>query len=94
SGYFKEVKPDNPVSEGGFGAWEVSARYSVLNLTDDDVYGGDLKDITLGLNWYLENNLKIVFNYVHFDADNYADSADYVTSQDGDIVQARLQFYF
>lgn len=94
SGYFKEVKPDNPVSDGGYGAWELSARYSALNLTEDDMYGGDLRDITLGVNWYLENNLKLVFNYIHFDADNYENSADYVSSQDGDIVQARLQFYF
>ena len=94
SGYFKEVTPDNPVSEGGFGAWEISARYSALNLTDNDVYGGDLKDITLGLNWYLESNLKFVLNYVRFDADNYENSSAYVSSQDGSIVQARLQFYF
>ncbi len=94
SGYFKNVMPDNPVSEGGFGALEFSARYSALNLTDDDIYGGDLEDITLGLNWYLESNLKVAVNYVHYEADNYEDSDKYVSSQDGDIFQARLQLFF
>ena len=95
SGYFKEVMPDNPISKGGYGAWELSARYSGVNLTDDDVYGGDLRDITIGLHWYLENNLKFVLEYVGYDADNYKDDPEkYVESQDGGIVQARLQLYF
>ncbi|WP_022668377.1 OprO/OprP family phosphate-selective porin [Desulfospira joergensenii] len=94
SGYFKEVKPFNPVSEGGYGAWEIGARYSAISLTDGDKFGGDMSTITLGLNWYLENNLKFVLNYVHFDADNYEDDPDYVDSQRGNIVMARIQYYF
>ncbi len=94
SGYFKEVKPFNPVSEGGCGAWEIGARYSAISLTDDDKYGGDLSTITLGINWYLENNLKFVFNYVNFDADNYKDDPKNVKSQDGNIFMASIAFYF
>ncbi len=94
SGYFKEVTPDNPISKGGFGAWEIAARYSGINLTDGDVYGGDLKDFTIGLNWYLENNLKFVLNYVNFDAGSYENDPAYVESQDGNIFQARFQVFF
>jgi phosphate-selective porin OprO/OprP len=49
----------------GRGAWEVAARYSYVNLNDGLVQGGVMGGVTLGLNWYLNENLKIQFNYVH-----------------------------
>jgi phosphate-selective porin OprO/OprP len=49
----------------GPGAWEVAARFSYLNLNDQPIQGGAFWGITLGLNWYLNSNLKVQFNYVH-----------------------------
>jgi phosphate-selective porin OprO/OprP len=49
----------------GPGAWEIAARFSYLNLNDGPLQGGVMTGITLGLNWYLNNNLKIQVNYVH-----------------------------
>jgi phosphate-selective porin OprO/OprP len=49
----------------GLGAWEIAARYSYLNLNDGPVQGGVLQGTTFGLNWYLNNNFKIQFEYVH-----------------------------
>lgn len=47
----------------GFGAWELAMRYSYMNLTDKEIRGGRLNAVTLGLNWYLNPNAKLQFNY-------------------------------
>lgn len=54
----------------GHGAWQVGARYSYLNLNDRAVNAGELNSLTLGLNWFLNPNLKVQANYVftHRDA--------------------------
>ncbi|MEN8180811.1 MAG: porin [Pseudomonadota bacterium] len=94
SGKFGQVRPDNPVSAGGWGAWEVALRYSAIDLNDGDELGGRMEDFTVGLNWYPENNLKAQLNYIHYDAKDYEDDSDFVARQKDDIVQARLAWYF
>jgi len=37
---------------GGAGAWEVAARFSWLDLSDNGIHGGQLTDWTAGVNWY------------------------------------------
>ncbi|MDP7431604.1 MAG: porin [Myxococcota bacterium] len=69
NGRFGRVRPKhdfNP-AEGDWGAWEIAARYSVLDLSDQNVYGGKLWDVTAGLNWYLFPNLRWMVNYVYGD---------------------------
>ena len=48
------------VSEG---AWQVGARYNYLCLNDSGVNGGVLNGVTLGLNWLLNPNARVYFNY-------------------------------
>ncbi len=48
----------------GLGAWEIAARYSLTNLNDGPIDGGVLQGLTIGLNWYLNNNFKIQFEYI------------------------------
>ena len=68
SGSFSRVKPLSIYDgNGGAGAWELAARLSYLNLNDDGVKGGRLKDLTLGLNWYLNPNVRTMWNYVFAD---------------------------
>jgi phosphate-selective porin OprO/OprP len=49
----------------GPGAWEVAARFSTMDLSDKSIQGGRLNDVTLGLNWYLNRQLKIMANYIY-----------------------------
>lgn len=99
-GKFKTVKPDNAISAGGYGAWELALRVDQANFDDveADIYGGKKTDYVLGVNWYLENNLKAQFNYVHTTADYkkpYEDiNGNMMYDQDANIFQARLQFAF
>lgn len=59
NGTFNKV---TPATEGG--AYEVAARYSYLNLNDKDVRGGSMRNVTVGLNWYANKNVRITANYI------------------------------
>ncbi|MFO0848485.1 MAG: porin [Gemmataceae bacterium] len=48
---------------GGWGAWELAARYTYLDATVRGITGGRLNNVTLGLNWYMTPNTKMQFNY-------------------------------
>ena len=62
----KVKKGFNP-AKGKWGAWELAARVSYLDLNDGSggVRGGELLDITGGVNWYLWSNVRVMANYVH-----------------------------
>jgi len=45
------------------GAWQVGMRYNYLCLSDGQVNGGVLNGCTLGLNWLLNPNARVYFNY-------------------------------
>lgn len=47
----------------GWGAWQVGFRYNYLNLNDQGINGGILNDYTWGLNWFLNPNMKVQWNY-------------------------------
>ncbi len=67
-GVFDKVKPKRNVAWGkerGWGAWEAVFRYSHLDLDDGGVNAGTQDDITVGLNWFLNPNLRWSLNYVH-----------------------------
>lgn len=52
---------------GGPGAWEVAARISGLDLDDGGLRGGELTDLTLGVNWYWNTHVRMMFNVVRAD---------------------------
>jgi len=62
-----KVKRNFLAEGGGAGAWELALRYSYLNLNDELADGGNLSDITAGVNWYLNPNTRLMFNYVYAD---------------------------
>ncbi|MCI0591557.1 MAG: porin, partial [Gammaproteobacteria bacterium] len=65
SGIWENVKPKQNFSWGdGWGAWEAAFRYSYLDLSDQDIDGGKQDDVTLGLNWYLNPNIRFMWNLI------------------------------
>lgn len=54
-------------SERGWGAWQVLVRYSALDLNDNGLNGGQISDWTVGINWFLNPNMKVQANYVYMD---------------------------
>ena len=76
SGTFAGIKPKQNFldGKGGLGAWEIAARYSQLDLNDEGIDGGKLGDFTFGLNWYLNPNYRVTFNYVFADLKDVGDT--------------------
>jgi phosphate-selective porin OprO/OprP len=74
-GVFGRVIPNSNaylVRGAGFskGAWQVGARVDTLDLNSGAVQGGNVTNLTLGLNWFLNPNMRLQFNYVHSKFDN------------------------
>ena len=83
---FSRVKPKRNFARGaGPGAWELAVRYSNLDLDDNGVNGGQLDNITIGINWYLNPFARIMFNYIRSELDNVGDT---------NIFQTRFQVAF
>ena len=59
-----EVPEEQRVSRGGTGVFELSARFSAIDLDDRDLRGGSERDVSIGLSWYPEPNLRLIANYV------------------------------
>lgn len=72
-GVFSRVKPKTYAldgSEEGCGAWEVALRYSQLDLTEAAAVADELNTITGALNWYLNNNTRIMLDVTQADLDS------------------------
>ncbi|MFY0637205.1 OprO/OprP family phosphate-selective porin [Maricaulis maris] len=85
-GTFNRLRPDNPVTEGGWGAVEVAVRHDISDLGDANL--GRIRSTTLGANWYLHDNLRVMTNYVtaRMNATGFTESSD--------TIQFRLQADF
>jgi len=97
TGTFGRVKPKRNFPDGP-GAWELAARYSTLDLQDANVKGGKENDITVGLNWYLNPQVKVKAEYVMIDAEPstaYSGKDDQKGKDDSpEVYQMRVQYDF
>jgi phosphate-selective porin OprO and OprP len=66
--------PIHPLSftENGWGAWEIAGRVSTVDLNDqlaiaNGVAGGRQTVYTAALNWYVNRNVRFMFDYLHGD---------------------------
>lgn len=84
------------VSRGGIGVFEVAARYSAVDLDARGFRGGQERDVTLGLSWYPEPNLRLLANYVRARVRPGAAQADAFGTApfSVDTVIGRLQVYW
>ena len=80
-GGWKRPKVKNPITKGGLGVVEVGIRMdnsSLNGLCSGYAGQGAMRSTTLGVNWQLTNNNRILFNYLMVDLDNEA--VDEITS--------------
>jgi phosphate-selective porin OprO/OprP len=81
SGTFDRLRPNSPFkgSGSGPGAWEIAARWSFLDLTDENVAGGEVTDVSAALNWYINSNFRLMNNYVHSEVEDSGSFDGFVT---------------
>lgn len=94
-GIFDGVIPsrDFSLTERSWGAFEVALRLSMLDLDGQGLAGGRQRDLTAGLNWYLNPNTRVMLNYVHVLV-NERGNPPAVDGGRAAIWQARLQLEF
>jgi phosphate-selective porin OprO and OprP len=75
NGAFTQFVPrrDFDLESGAYGAWMLLVRYSHIDLQDRTVEGGVLTDLSFGLNWYLNANTRITWDYILADAGEMGD---------------------
>ena len=87
---FKAVTPNNPFGNGGVGAWEVALRYSTIDLMDAGIDGGEMDNLTLGLNWFPVAGLRFSANYIKV---LEVDGGEH-NNEEADIMHLRGQWAF
>ncbi|HEY1505085.1 MAG TPA: porin [Stellaceae bacterium] len=82
TGAYTGISPDHPFdlthfTEGAWGALELGARYSIVDLnsnyssgqvtsaSSNAVAGGRQQVFTIGANWYVNNNIRFMLDYLH-----------------------------
>ena len=70
-GAFTKISPKR-----SFGALELVSRYSVFDYskTSSDAFGNKVNNFTAGLNWYLNDNMRFMYNYVLTDFNKEGDN--------------------
>ena len=106
NGGFLGIKPAKPFdrSKGTWGAWEIAARYSVLDLDDHagvfgqaapagGIRGGEQKISTVGLNWYPNSVVRFLLDYQWADVKRL-NAAGANIGEDVNVVSFRTQYAF
>ena len=101
-GIFGRVKPKRNLNlkTGGFGAFEVAARFSWIDLDDafdfDQSTGGKQWDFTFGVNWYPNPNSRVIVNYVYANVNRTieGDETFDLDNANASIFQMRFQVDF
>ena len=95
--FFGTITPNkNAFVNGGMGSWEVALRYSNLDLSDGSlttgVQGGTMNIVTLGLNWYANPNMRVMWDLSR--ADVNTDDPALGKGGVSNILQMRVQVNF
>lgn len=79
---FDKISP-----KGAYGAWELVGRYETLETEGGDNQDAEAERWVLGMNWYINNNVKLMANYVDAEINNLDVNVD-----DGDAFSLRAQY--
>jgi phosphate-selective porin OprO/OprP len=97
---FRNIRPAKPLgTPGGWGAWEVAARYSNIDLdflpfsttANGGIPGGKQDVWTLGLNWYPNNAIKFQLNYENLQV-NHINAPGNDISSNAIALRSQIQF--
>ena len=86
---FFAVKDCDCETQRGWGAWQLATRWSYADLSDENIDGGVGESLTLGLNWWWNQNARMQFNYIHGEIDRPS-----VGSGNYDIIGMRFMVDF
>ena len=76
------------VPVGKAGAWELAVRYSRISLNGGQIRGGKEDNVTFGLNWYFNDHLRLMADYVMVNSDRRG------VSDNPNILDVRAQVAF
>jgi phosphate-selective porin OprO/OprP len=95
SGTFTQIEPKHrfQIRSGGWGALELAFRISYVDLNSKTIHGGKEANASAGLNWYLNEKTRFMFNYIHA---KVKDRETTPSIEDGraNILQVRFQIGF
>lgn len=95
---FGRVKPKKEfMKDGGLGAVELVARYSVMDLTDyqGDDTGDKIANISVGFNWHLNKQTRVMYNYTNTNFNDYTDDNVLTYGDDnltGHLIRFQIDF--
>ncbi|MEA1972172.1 MAG: porin [Candidatus Cloacimonadota bacterium] len=95
--YIDEGEFGQIIPKGKKGALEFAVRYSHLDLTDEDaeIFGGMANNIVVGLNWYINPNMRIMLNYNIVDNSENANMGGSLSGNDDfNVLQMRAVVNF
>ena len=106
NGGFTGLRPAKPFdrSKGTLGAWEIAARYSVLDLDNHPgvfgkaapvggIRGGEQKISTVGLNWYPNSVVRFLLDYQWADVKRLS-AAGADVGEEVNVISFRSQYAF
>jgi phosphate-selective porin OprO/OprP len=87
---FAGVIPKQNFGKDGWGALELVARVSYIDLNSQDIQGGRLTDLSTGLNWYLNEYAKLQFVHIHSFLDRQPTGH---SDADAMVMRVQVSFY-
>ncbi|HQT63516.1 MAG: hypothetical protein B7Z75_07315 [Acidocella sp. 20-57-95] len=92
SGAFLGIKPLHPITDGGWGAFQVAARLDSADLNDvhHGVQGGRETNVTFAINWFPTSYTRVDLDYIKV----LKVVGGAYNGYDPSIVAARMQFVF
>ncbi len=101
---YNGITPRHPFNlhGGGWGAWQIAARYAQLNV-DDSIFNDGLaakgsatsaNAWSVGLNWYLNRNVRFNLSYSHTTFSLFNGLSTAVTAHPENVIFTRVQLAF
>ena len=88
---FSRTSVDQSIHDGGRGAFQLSARYDMADLSDAALNGGSQDTYILGGTWYLDQYVRLMVNIAHTEYDN---SPSYGNGDaDSVLFRAQIELY-